>query len=194
MKLPQESVKRVLLAVALVVLPPASVAAQQTITFDDYTSLPAIPIVDGYAGLNWSNFYVVNVLDFPIYGEAVSYPYVGINAPREQTASISARTTPFTLNSGYFSFRRDQFTFITAIGYVGGTPTFSTLVVGRFVEFNWENLSQVSFVALNPGAQFTVDDLTITEQTSTVPEPASVALFATGLLGLVPILRRKLRK
>ena len=129
-----------------------------------------------------------------MYGAAVSYPYVGVNVVN-QTASISARTTPFTLNSGIFKFRTDGVSLISAIGYVGGTPTFSTLIGFPGVrEFNWENLSQVSFLTLTTGAQFKVDDLTITEQTSTVPEPASVALFATGLLGLVPMTRRKLRK
>jgi|GEM_PF-2986352 hypothetical protein len=103
-----------------------------------------------------------------MYGAAVSYPYVGVNVVN-QTASISARTTPFTLNSGIFKFRTDGVSLISAIGYVGGTPTFSTLIGFPGVrEFNWENLSQVSFLILTTGAQFTVDDLTITEQTSTV--------------------------
>jgi len=38
---------------------------------------------------------------------------------------------------------------------------------------------------------FTPDDQTFTPDVSTVPEPGSAALLATGIVGLVPLLRRR---
>lgn len=208
--------KRLLLAVALVTLPVASVSAQQTITFDDLsTSCFGGPppyfcqIQDGYAGLNWSNFDVLSTTTrnqpSGYLNGTITPPNVAFNGGASD-ASILSIVNPFTLNSGYFTAAWNDGLQLALTGYVGSTPTYFVSYLlntqtPQLLTFDWVNLSRVSFVSSGgvnhgyngQGSVFVLDNLTV-NQTSAVPEPASLALLATGLLGLAPMMRRKLRK
>jgi hypothetical protein len=54
-----------ILVLALFLFKPSSAFAQTTITFDDLTDNGGGTVIaNGYHGLNWSNFYVVNTADY----------------------------------------------------------------------------------------------------------------------------------
>ena len=95
----------ILLAGAVVALGLATPGQAQTlINFDDLNPGFGSQIANGYAGLNWNNFYALNSSVAGPSGYengTISSPNVAYNA-FGSAASISS-ATPFTLNSGYFT-------------------------------------------------------------------------------------------
>jgi hypothetical protein len=195
--------------VALLVLLP-SIAPAQTITFEGLGDGAGVP--NGYAGLNWQNMYTLNATTYVggnsgynhgrVSGDMVAYN--GFADP----AAVLEGTSPFTLNSGWFTAAWNDGLQLDMTGYVGGVATyFASNILNTngpsFLTFDWMNLSSVSFASSGgvdneslsgSGEHFAVDDLTVNAEVTAAPEPASVVLLATGLLGVGVVARRRRKR
>jgi hypothetical protein len=58
---------------------------------------------------------------------------------------------------------------------------------------NWTNIDAVFFMNPIDGQVVYIDNVRIDEPVGTTPEPSTVLLLGSGLLGLFTIVRRKLR-
>lgn len=115
-----------------------------------------------------------------------------------------ANNEGFSVFSAWLSFRQFDLTQpdnspvnITVEGYRAGdvTPTFSRVIaitnVAQQFTFNWENIEEFAFetgdlVGPNRTVALAMDDLSVV-----VPEPATVVLFATGLMLLLVVSSRQ---
>jgi len=190
-----------LLRLVLLCLAPAGIAlgtSPATITFDELTpSTHGDPIPNGYAGLQWNNFFVLN---------AVSY----VNNPSGyQNAVVSANNVAFNgfgdpsmvsaaafdLNSAYLAAAWNDGLQVEVQGFVGATLTYdNTYTVNTtgptLINFNYLGVDEVNFIAsggtLHPGytgngTQFALDNLTLTP----VPEPTLLGLVGLGAAALM---------
>jgi hypothetical protein len=160
-------------------------AMATTITFDDLKPEPyGSMIKDGYAGLNWVNFFVVN---HAWYGGGyepgtISQPNVAYNAFAAPASFSSA--AGFNLESLYVTKA-----WVNGITHISGfsganevysTDVYSTTTTPTFVTLNWSNLTKVTISDGNNTAHSAIDNITITA----VPEPETYAMLLAGL-GLV---------
>lgn len=159
-----------------------------TITFDDLSGdLGYIP--DGYADLDWNNFYYANPVDNGYTDTGynvgtISSPNIALNGFGAPTSITSS--TPFTLQSGYFTDAFEDGDTITVTGDVNGVATYTTNFTidsesPTFETFDWNDLDEVDFND-EQGSQFALDNLSLVPST---PEPASPLTMLVGVLGLV---------
>jgi hypothetical protein len=144
-----------ILVLASFLFKPSNAFAQTTITFDDLTDNGGgTAIANGYHGLNWSNFYVLNTADYSgSVGEngytngtvsGTNVAYNGYGSP----ASFSGSN--FTFNSAYFTAAWNNGLKIVVTGYEDSSPidSLSFLVnpTGPTLEtFNWSGIDEVGF-------------------------------------------------
>jgi len=186
----------------------ASAISAQTITFDDLNAgtLPgslndwSAPIPNGYAGLNWNNFGVMdvplNLLAFPGDGGYENGLVSGNNAAWNEygnPASISGG--PFNLDSAYLTAAWNNGLQVEVEGFVGGSLTYNnTYTVNptgpTLIGFNYLDVDEVTIISSGgvnddvysgSGTEFVMDNVTI----SAVPEPTTLAW--TGLGGLASL-------
>lgn len=194
-------VKSLLAATALIGALSVSPASAETITFDDLAGNASM-IANGYGGLNWSNFGAFNGSGYATSGY-VNGRVSGLNTAFNSggtPASFSA-TTPFTLNSGYFTGAWNNGLVISVVGLVDGlqaySDSFTVDATGPSLHiFNWSNLSSVRFSSAGgvnaglsgAGNHFVLDNLTID---GAVPEPATWAMMMMGIGAIGFAMRRK---
>jgi hypothetical protein len=194
-------------------------SASTLITFDDLSN-PSEPagdtIANGYAGLNWSNFVVLNATNYPIVsGNASGYP-AGIVSPNNvavnnfgNAATFSSPSGTFNLLSFYATAAWNDDMTLTITGLRGGgvIDTTSALIQTSgpsFFNLDWLGIDTVTFETsggvANPNfccggdvqgsRQFALDNVSV--ELNPTPIPAALPLFATGI-GAIGLLgwRRK---
>lgn len=172
-----------------------------TLGFDD---LPGtiLPIPNGYGNLNWNNFSYLDGVNY--YGNPSGYQN-GVVSPNNVAYNAfgdpaSIYSHPFQVLNGYITAAWNDGLNIDIVGYLAGNPVISG-------NFNVDTSGPTYFYATAPvwiddivftssggvnhgfgggGTQFALDDLTV----YTTPEPGTLLLVGTGILGLV----RKFRK
>jgi hypothetical protein len=187
------------------------IARATTIGFDDLTdNWFGTPITNGYQGLNWTNWSVLNTADFTtFFGPSgatpgtVSPPNVAFNADGGE--AIFSESSPFTLNSADLTaFWRDNLQ-VTVTGLLNGvvehTITLALSATAATLEtFNWTDINEVDLVGSGDtdhagysgsGTQVALDNLTITTGVVSNPEPSSLAIVGAGLAGLGLAHRRR---
>src|ERR1035441_4142655 len=202
---------KLLLKSVVVLVSSAGMAFGTTITFDDISasiagSPPWPALVNGYGGLNWNNFYVLDGADSPlsgykagtVSGKNVAFNYNGTHA------LISA--SAFNLTSAYFTAAWNDNLSLEVQGFVGATLTYDhtyvlSAVSPTLINFNYAGVDEVNFISSGGtshgygiggvGTQFAMDNLTI-NGTSAVPDAGSTSLMLGAALAGLGVMRRKL--
>jgi hypothetical protein len=164
----------------------AAGSANELLTFDDIpTGGGNPPIPNGYGGLNWYNFGVLDGLSVPpsygYYTGLVSAPNVAFNF-YGSPASISVSSGLFDLDSAYLTsaLNSQPTQYIQVQGYSGTTMRYNnTYLVNNtgptFINFDYLGINSVTFTS---GAQeFAMDNLTVT-----VPEPNACAFMLMAMV------------
>lgn len=183
----------------------APLRAQTTLGFEGLTGTY---VPQGYGGFSWLGGYGEGswVLANP-WGPDNGYPDLLRPSSGTQNAwanggtrldMVFASATLFDFNSAYLSgaygscFGNGGSENQTVRGFLAGLELYNTTVslscsVMQQFSFNFVGIDQVTFDQNNYA--LLVDDITING--SAVPEPASLVLLATGLVALIPAVRRK---
>jgi hypothetical protein len=191
--------RKALLATSLLLISSACFA--EVITFSNLSGNgTAVP--NGYAGMDWNNFYVMNSMLTPISNNVVAgaVPNVGSFAYNNDgaAASFDAPGT-FTFASAWLGTEWANHMGLEVVGLLNGNVV-DTMVVAlnngapKQVNFNWSGIDQVRFQPIgsatsNGALQFAVSELIVN---APAPEPASLLLLAPGL-GLAFTRIRKMR-
>jgi hypothetical protein len=180
----------------------AESAKAAVITFDDFgASVLGETIYNGYQGFHWDNFLVMDGINWNggFLNGVVSADNVAFNG-YGSLATISS-STPFNLDSGYFTGAYNDGLNVTVQGYFGSTPTgsvsFTVNTTGpTFETLNLYGITSVTFSSsggtdagspFGDGTQFVLDNLSV----NTIPEPSTYALFSIGAIGMMMVMRRK---
>ncbi|MEP6494059.1 MAG: PEP-CTERM sorting domain-containing protein [bacterium] len=182
-------------SVAMALTLPIGVAAgqEQVIGFEGLSTQAALP---GYMGFTWSTGFNEWAIATASGFSSLFRPSSGqANAVSDEMSYISfSRPEFFNLNSMFLGEflppGRSEFANTMIYGYRGGDLVYSmdvdyNLASMSKVDFDWTNVDKVSIAAVK--GRVLVDDISVTS----TPEPATVALVGTGLLGLFLFRRRK---
>ena len=199
----------VLLMLAVPVLSGATVLTFGPICSGDC----AVAVPAGYGGFTWDpNAYVVgNVYFDSNYGNTYGAPsggalYNGFGASPFMISSA----TPFTFNGAdvstwaefdsYAGFSSTTITinaYDSSMHFLGSVETTLSPTGYTFLGANIANVSNlVIWNDCNPcsGRWWVLDDLTYNQSNNGVPEPGTLGLMASGLLGGIGMIRRRLTK
>jgi hypothetical protein len=190
------------------VLPMVANAAT-VLTFDDLPVSSYYSIVpNGYGGLQWYEFGIIDPQNYPMspggyLNGMVSARNVAFNAfgtsDGAMRGSIYLPTSRFDLNSAYLTAAWNDGLQMTALGFVGGSLTYSntytlTTTSPTLIDFNFLQIDRVDFISSGGtphgynagGTQVAFDNLAVT-----VPEPASAGLLGLGAALIYVVPRRR---
>jgi hypothetical protein len=194
------NITKVLIGVCALVL---SVNAT-VITFDDVSNTSVVAkIENGYDGLDWNNFYVINRNVDPSTGYAngtVSGDYTAINGWGNAASCSDGNVDGnFNFNGAYLTSAWYGGNNITVDGLNNGTMIYSKTVTVNtqdptWFDFNFNGIDQLTFSS--SAYAFAMDNLTINFTTTSraVPEPGVLSMLFVGLLsfaGFVAVRKRK---
>jgi hypothetical protein len=182
----------------LIYLAAAAEAFSETLTFDDL-STSLVPVPNGYGGLNWNNFYVVNAVTAESPGSgyqngivsASNVVYDGYAKPAAITSSQA-----FNLDSAYLTAAFDDGLNLEVQGYSGSDLLYdNTYTVNTegplLVDFNYVGVTEVVFTPYINLSEGTSSQLVMDNLTVDVPEPGTVGLCLLGtVLAVVGNFRR----
>jgi len=182
---------------ALLVLAPA--ASADVLTFDDVTTGSFGPIPDGYGGLDWDQFYVLDPVAVGYLKDGFTSGYHnGLVSGDYVAFNVSAHVA--TASDGGFNFLGAYLTGawtddlnVTVTGYDDGVQTYQQTVVADYYlptwfQFNFLGVDEVTFASYGGrhvsgsyafGEEFAMDNFTYS-----IPEPSSLSLLALGLAGV----------
>jgi PEP-CTERM motif len=184
---------------------PALAHGQTTLNFDSFPSFTTIP--NGYGGLNWGNFGVLNAAFDPNSGYVnglISSPNVAFNLSGTP-ASFSSVADQFTFTSAYLTAAWNDGLNLEIQAFDDGVMLDDVNLTLNtsgpvFYNPNWSGIDTITFISTGGvhhggyvgfGTQVAMDDLTINGPSPT-PEPPSFFLMGTGLAGLIGFVRRRL--
>jgi hypothetical protein len=187
-------------AAVAVLLIAAQPAEAQLVQFDDITdTIGPVSVPNPYNGLNWNNFYVLDTSCWysscTVTGNYAAYNGNGL------TATIFSSAL-FNFDRAYMAAGRTDGLQVLVTGYAGVDLLFSRLLTlsksaPQLVNFGFAQVDQVRFEARQPGQEdldghFLMDDATFNGAgSSVVPEPVSMLLLLTGLVGIGALRRRQ---
>lgn len=154
------------------------------------------PIPNGYAGLQWNNWYVVNLEGVPKSGYIngmIAPPNVAYNAYGNSALISDAK---FTLNSAYLTGAWVNDLQVEVQGYVNGILTYdNTYTVNSesptLVKFNYTNIDEVDFITSGGvnagyggvGKEVVMGGLNVSfEPTNVVSDPTNVVSDPTNVV------------
>lgn len=175
------------------------VKAQTTLGFEGLTGAY---VPQGYGGFSWLGGFGTES-----WGLAAGSGYPDLLRPSSGTQNawslsgttldmISASALPFDFNSAYLSgvfggcSGNSGTVSQTVRGFLAGIQTYISTVdiscstMQQFT-FSFLGIDQVTFDEISPAINLLVDDITVNSQLGAVPEPASLTLLATGLVGVL---------
>lgn len=195
------------------------IAFATVLTFDDIainkSGFPPYetPIMNGYGGLNWSNFYALapdlsnnnGYVNGIVSGDQVAFNYYG------NPAAVSS--SPFDFNGVYLTAAWRNGLNVTVTGSLSGTLLYSrTITVNTsgptWIAFNFNGIDSLSFDSyggtnagllgdngsggkvIGDGTQFAMDNFTFS-QAAPVPIPAAFWLFGPGMAALIGFALRR---
>lgn len=177
-----------------------STSAPVTINFDNLnagTSGEALPIP--YAGLYWSNVWVMNATDFPgpsgVNAGLISGANVALSV--NATNAFASSLNRFSLLSAYLTAAWNDNLQVEVTGYAAGVVTYDTFytlsaTAPTFVNFNYAGVDTMTFAAsggtphpgyASNGPQFVMDNLTVSTNLSALGPPVIIKQPATLVLG-----------
>jgi hypothetical protein len=180
-------IKKTASALFLALASLASTAGATVIGFDDVNYLNGDPaaLANGYQGFDWNNFWSSRAGYNPQFaGGLVSGDNIGFMISAGSVSSFSS-AAPFTFNG--VNIAKMYYNGLTHFeGYAGNTLVYSQDVFAArgatsYAAFNWTGLTRVDISVRDGSERIVFDNLTVNEQVSNVPEPASISLVLAGL-------------